>query len=65
MCRNPNHAVRHFGVFQALWVPAEELSEFNDALIGNIEVVAFYMSRPHLGSNTGWHERLWHPASQW
>ena len=27
---------------QELWVPAEELSEFNDAILGSIEIVAEY-----------------------
>jgi len=34
--------VGHAAVHQELWVPAEELAEFNRHLIGRIEVVAAY-----------------------
>jgi hypothetical protein len=35
-------------ICQELWVPAEELDAFNDAIVGRIEVIAEYRSAPEL-----------------
>lgn len=36
-------------IHQELWVPAEELEEFNRHIIGKIEVVAVYTGEPFTG----------------